>query len=85
MENFFYILFITLVLATYSVLPKWNIVTSAIDLLNAENSYTHTYTIDHRNSWYESSDDLKKTIKKDNEEKSLIQTQSHWKIKIEIM
>ena len=69
MENFFYILFTTLVLATYSVLPKWNIVTSAIDLLNAENSYTHTYIIDHRNSWYESSDDLKKTIKKDNEGK----------------
>ena len=57
----------TLFIGTYSVLPTWNVKTSAIDLLNGKTSYT--YTIDNRDNWYESSDKLEKTLKKSNDGK----------------
>ena len=57
----------TLLIGTYSVLPTWNVKTSAIDLLNGKTSYT--YTIDNRDNWYESSDKLEKTLKKSNDGK----------------
>ena len=60
--KFLLYIFSTLIICTYSVLPTWNIQTSAIDLLNGGSSYT--YLIDKRNWFYESSDKLEKTIKK---------------------
>ena len=48
----------TLLIGTYSVLPTWNVKTSAIDLLNGKTSYN--YIIDNRDNWYESSDKLEK-------------------------
>ena len=60
--KFFLYIFSTLIIFTYSVLPTWNLQTSAIDLLNGGNN--HTYIIDRRNWFYESSDKLEKTIKK---------------------
>ena len=61
MKLLFY-LFFTLIMHTYSVLPTWNIANSAYNLLNGRDSYT--YQIDHRNNWYEASDNFEKTITK---------------------
>ena len=60
-------IFFTLLIGTYSVLPTWNVKTSAIDLLNGKTTYT--YTIDNRDNWYESSDKLEKTLTKGNDGK----------------
>ena len=56
-------IFCLLITETYSVLPTWNLTTSPIDLLKISNPYT--YRIDHRNWWYQASDEFSKTITKD--------------------
>ena len=56
-------IFCLLIVETYSVLPTWNLTTSPIDLLKIRNPYT--YNIDHRNWWYDTSDEFSKTITKD--------------------
>ena len=63
MKLLFYIFFI-LILSINSIIPNWNVRTSAIDLLNGKD--THTYTIDHRNIWYGACDHFEKTIKRNN-------------------
>ena len=55
-------IFCLLIVETYSVLPTWNLTTSPIDLLKIRNPYT--YNIDHRNWWYDTSDEFSKTITK---------------------
>ena len=62
--KFILYIFLTLIIFTYSVLPTWNVQTSAIDLLNGRSNYS--YIIDKRNWFYKSSDILEKTIKKIN-------------------
>ena len=62
--NIFFYIFLNLIIGTFSVLPTWNIKTSAIDLLDGKDS--HTYLIDHRNWWYDASDNFSKIIKRTN-------------------
>ena len=59
-----FFIFINSIINTNSIIPTWNIKTSTIDLLDSESS--HTYTIDHRNRFFYSSDYLTKTIKREN-------------------
>ena len=61
MKIIFYLI-LTLLLNSYSIIPKWNLTTSVIDLLNGEDS--HSYLIDNRNNVFGASDYLTKTIKK---------------------
>ena len=58
-------IFYYLIIKTFSILPTWNLTTSSIDLLKISNPYT--YQIDHRNWYFDSSDELSKTIKRDND------------------
>ena len=54
------LLFLILIGNSFGEVPNFNFATSAMDLL--KDSDTYTYTIDHRNGWYGSSDFLEKTI-----------------------
>ena len=62
--NISFYLFYALITFAYSLIPSWNIRTSAIDLLNGKDE--HKYTIDHRNGWYGSCDHFEKNIKRNN-------------------
>ena len=63
MKLLFYIFFISII-SIHSIIPNWNVRTSAIDLLNGKDE--HSYVIDHRNVWYGACDHLYKTIKRNN-------------------
>ena len=60
MKLLFYIFFISII-SIHSIIPNWNVRTSAIDLLNGKDE--HLYVIDHRDVWYGACDHLYKTIK----------------------
>ena len=62
MKVLFILLFV--LLRTYlSVVPNWDFTTSVTDLLSSDSV---TYTIDERSWWYDATDKLEKTIKKEN-------------------